>query len=124
MDTEELTSESFELDLTSADTPTHAAVAEDDTLFVAVGTEIAAIDPSTLEITATWAIGAAVTAMGTLPDGLGAAMTDPITVIEPGKHLRTIPSPTTRTRHTWGCCRGSTPRRAPASRGGEPIVCA
>jgi len=96
MDTEELTSESFELDLPSADTPTHAAVAEDGTLFIAAGTGIAAIDPATPAITATWATGAAVTAVGTLPDGLGVAMADRITVIEPatGKHLRTIPSPT------------------------------
>jgi hypothetical protein len=96
MDTEELTSESFELDLPSADTPTHAAVAEDGTLFVAAGTEVAAIDPATPAITATWATGTAVTAIGTLPDGLGVAMADRITVIEPatGKHLLTIPSPT------------------------------
>jgi hypothetical protein len=96
MDTEELTSELFELDLPSADTPTHASVAEDGTLFVATGTEIAAIDPATPEITATWTTGAAVTAIGTLPDGLGVAMVDRITVIEPatGKHLRSIPSPT------------------------------
>lgn len=34
------------------------------------------------------------TAIGTLPDGLGVAMADRITVIEPatGKHLRTISS--------------------------------
>jgi hypothetical protein len=96
MDTEELTSEAYELDLSSADTPTEAAVGEDGTLFVAAGTEIAAIDPATPEITAIWATGAAATAIGTLPDGLGVAMVDRITVIEPatGRHLRTIPSPT------------------------------
>ena len=76
MDTEELTSESFELDLPSGDTPTEAAVSEDGTLFVAAGTEIASIDPTTREITATWATGAPVTALGTLPDGLGVAMAD------------------------------------------------
>ena len=96
MDTEKLTSESFELGLPSANTPTRAAVGEDGTLFVAAGTEMVAIDPATPEITATWATGAAVTVLGTLPDGLGVAMADRITVIEPatGKHLRTIPSPT------------------------------
>jgi hypothetical protein len=96
MDTEKLTSESFELDLPSADTPTQTAVGEDGTLFVAVGTEIASIDPATPETTATWATGAAVTTLGMLPDGLGVAMVDRITVIEPatGKHLRAIPSPT------------------------------
>jgi DNA-binding beta-propeller fold protein YncE len=95
MDTEELTSERFALELPSADTPTRATVGEDGTLFVATGTEIAAIDPATPEITATWTTGAPVTAIGTLPDGLGVAMADRIAVIDPatGTHLRTIPSP-------------------------------
>jgi hypothetical protein len=70
-------------------------VGEDGTLFVAAGTEIAAIDPATPETRAIWATEAPATALGTLPDGLGVAMVDRITVIDPatGKHLRTIPSP-------------------------------
>lgn len=95
MDTEELSSESFELDLPSADTPARAAVGEDGTLFVAAGTEIAAIDPATPKVTATWTTGAPVTTIGALPEGLGVAMADRISVLDSatGEHLRTIPSP-------------------------------
>ena len=68
---------------------------EDGSLFVAAGTEIASIDPATPETTANWATGAVVTTLGTLPQGLGVATVDRITVIEPatGEHFRTIPSP-------------------------------
>jgi YVTN family beta-propeller protein len=84
------------LDLGStAGAEAHAVAAADGTLFVAAGSTVMSLHPGTLEPRARWTTDAAVTALGSEPEGLYVAMQGSVALLDPstGRGRGTIPAP-------------------------------
>jgi hypothetical protein len=79
----------------AAEAEAQAVAAADGTVFASAGSEVTALDPTTLEAIKTWSVDEPVSALGSGPEGLYLAMADGVRIVDPstGRPAGAIPTP-------------------------------